>query len=328
MSDSEIKEGVLRTPDDRFEGLSGYDFEPNYIEVHDLRMHYVDEGSAKSSPVLLLHGEPSWSYLYRKMIPPLRDAGHRVIAPDLVGFGRSDKYKDQKAYSYQMHVDMMVEFVRKLDLNHAALFVQDWGGLIGLRVLAEEPDRFDRVVVSNTGLPDAGGIMGYLGNMLFKIKVWSERKVALGESWDDITITRWVAYSQQADDFPVGQIIQAATMVELPTDVLAGYEAPFPTDDYKAAARVMPSLIPTQLRENHEAWKQVLSKWEKPFLTAFSDGDPITRSMEPEFHKRVPGAKGQAHVTLRGARHFVQEDKGEELAQVIIEFIENTRGDA
>ena len=324
MRDIELMEGVIRTPDERFKNLSGYDFDPNYIEINNLRMHFVDEGSKDSKPILLLHGEPSWSYLYRKMIPPLRNAGYRVIAPDLIGFGRSDKFKDKKKYSYQFHVDMMVEFVRKLKLANATLFVQDWGGLIGLRVVAEEPDRFDRIVVSNTGLPAAGGALGLLGKFLFRMQVWAEGKVALGESWDDITITRWVAYSRQAHDFPVGQIIQAATMTELTADVLAGYEAPFPGDDYKAAARIMPSLIPTQLRQNHKAWKQVFSKWEKPLLTAFSDGDPITRSMVQEFQERVPGAKGQAHVTITGARHFVQEDKGEELAQLILDFIEKT----
>jgi len=324
MRDVDLMKGVIRTPDARFENLSGYDFAPNYIEINNLRMHFVDEGPKDSKPILLLHGEPSWSYLYRKMIPPLRNAGYRVVAPDLIGFGRSDKFKDKKKYSYQFHVDMMVEFVRKLDLVNTTLFVQDWGGLIGLRVVAEEPDRFDRIVVSNTGLPDAGGALGFLGKFLFKIQVLAEGKVALGESWDDITLTRWVAYSRQTHDFPVGQIIQAATMTDLSADVMAGYEAPFPNDEYKAAARIMPSLIPTQLRQNHKAWKQVFSKWDKPLLTAFSDRDPITRSMVREFQERVPGANGQAHVTITGARHFVQEDKGEELAQVILDFIRKT----
>lgn len=324
MRDVELMEGVIRTPDERFENLSGYDFDPNYVEINNLRIHFVDEGPKDSKPILLLHGEPSWSYLYRKMIPPLRNAGYRVIAPDLIGFGRSDKFKEKKKYSYQFHVAMMVEFVRKLALVNTTLFVQDWGGLIGLRVVAEEPERFARIVVSNTGLPDAGGILGLLGNLLFKIQVWTERKFVFGESWDDITFTRWVAYSRQAHDFPISQIMQTATMTELTADVLAGYEAPFPTDEYKAAARIMPSLALTQLRQNHRAWKQVFSKWEKPLLTAFSDGDPITRSMVGEFQERVPGAKGQAHVTITGARHFVQEDKGEELAQVILDFIGNT----
>ena len=324
MTDFEIQEGVLRTPDDRFKTLSGYDFKPNYMMINDLRMHYVDEGPKESNSVLLLHGEPSWSYLYRKMIPPLRDAGHRVIAPDLIGFGRSDKFKDKKRYSYQFQVDMMVDFVKQLELTNITLFVQDWGGLIGLRVVAEEPDRFDRIIVSNTGLPDAEGLMGYLGNILFRLKVWSEGKVSLDESWDDISLTRWVAYSRQTTDFPIGKIVQKATIRELTSDVISGYEAPFPNDDYKAAARVMPSLIPTQLRKNNQVWKQVYNKWEKPLLIAFSDGDPITRGGDVIFRKRVPGAKKQQHVTIKDAGHFVQEDKGEELAEVIINFIEKT----
>lgn len=328
MSDYKVKEGVLRTPEERFENLSGYAFHPNYIEIKGLRMHFVDEGSKESNPILLLHGEPSWSYLYRKMIPPLRDAGYRVIAPDLIGFGRSDKFKDQKKYSYRFHVEMMTVFVRQLELNHITLFVQDWGGLIGLRVVAEAPNRFERIIASNTGLPDASGILGLLGKFLFRLQVLAEGKVAFGEAWEDITLTRWVAYSRQAKDFPIGQIIQAATLTELTADILAGYEAPFPHNEYKAAARIMPSLIPTQLRQNHQAWKQVFSKWEKPFLTAFSDGDPITRDMAKEFQERIPGAKGQAHVTIRNARHFVQKDKGEELAQVIIAFIESSKSDA
>ena len=324
MSAVEIREGVLRTPDERFENLSGYAFAPNYIEINDLRIHFVDEGPRESKPILLLHGEPSWSYLYRKMIPLLRDAGYRVIAPDLIGFGRSDKFKDKKEYSYQFHVDMMVEFVKKLELTNLTLFVQDWGGLIGLRVVAEEPDRFDRIIVSNTGLPDAEGLMGYLGNILFRLKVWSEGKVSLDESWNDISLTRWVAYSRKTTDFPIGKILQKATINELTPDVISGYEAPFPNDDYKAAARVMPSLIPTQLRKNNQVWKQVYNKWEKPLLIAFSDGDPITRGGDVIFRKRVPGAKKQQHVTIKDAGHFVQEDKGEELAEVIIYFIEKT----
>ena len=324
MNDNPIKEGVIRTPDERFENLPGYNFKANYITIDGLRMHYLNEGPVDANPVLLLHGDPSWSYLYRKMIPPLVDAGHRVIAPDLIGFGRSDKYLSRGKYSYQMQVDMMVEFVRKIGLERITLFVQDWGGLIGLRALAVEPHRYDRIIVSNTGLPDADGIMGYLGKYLFKLKVWSEGNVSLGDSWEGITLTQWVAYSRRAKEFPIGTILQKATVNELSPEILRAYEAPFLNDDYKVAARVMPSLIPTQLRENNRAWKQVLEKWEKPLLTAFSDSDPITRGGESVFLKRVPGAKAHAHIKIKGAGHFVQEDKGEELAQVIIDFIEKT----
>ena len=319
-----VKEGVLRTPDERFENLSGYPFKPNYIEIEGLRLHYLDEGPGQANPVLLLHGEPTWSYLYRRMIPPLIKAKHRVVAPDLIGFGRSDKFLEKGRYTYQFHVDIMTQFVRLLQLSRITLFAQDWGGLIGLRVVANEPGRFARIVVSNTGLPHAGGLSGLVVNFLFKMKVRAKGRVTFSESREDISLTRWVAYTQKAADLPIGPIMQTATERELTKDILAGYEAPFPNNDFKAAARIMPSLITSQLWENHRAWKQIFTTWTKPFLTAFSDGDPITRNMVIEFQKRIPGASGQPHVTIKGARHFVQEDKGEELADVLIEFIKRT----
>jgi haloalkane dehalogenase len=314
----------LRTPDERFENLPGYDFAPHYIVIQGLRLHYVDEGPATAKPILLLHGEPSWSYLYRKMIPILVQAGHRVIAPDLIGFGRSDKLPKKRDYSHQMHVDIMTEFTQRLDLQGITMFVQDWGGLIGLRVVAEVPDLFDRIAAGNTGLPDAGGIKGRIGPLLFKLNVWAQGRPKLDGPWEDVSLLCWVAYSRTAREFPIGPIIQRATLTDLPPDILAAYEAPFPDDRYKEAARIMPSLIPSQLLENHRAWERVLSKWEKPFLTTFSDSDPITRGGERVFQRRVPGARNQPHVTIKGAGHFLQEDKGEELARVINGFIERT----
>lgn len=316
--------GALRTPDERFANLPGYNFEPNYVVIRDLRLHYVDEGPADAAQILLLHGEPSWSYLYRKMIPILLRGGHRVISPDLVGFGRSDKLPRKKDYSHQMHVDIMTAFIRQLNLSEITLFAQDWGGLIGLRVVAQEPDRFARIVVGNTGLPDAGGFLGYVGPILFKLKVWLQGKISMDDLRQELTLFRWVAYSRTAQDFPIGEIVQHATTSNLPPEVMAAYDAPFPDDRYKAGARIMPTLIPSELIANHKAWKEVLSKWEKPFLTAFSDGDPITRGGEKIFQARVPGAKGQSHVTIKGAGHFLQEDKGQELAQVVLDFIERT----
>lgn len=319
-----VKAGVLRTPDEQFVNLPGYNFEPHYIVIQDLRLHYVDEGPADAAPILLLHGEPSWSYLYRKMIPILLQGGHRVIAPDLVGFGRSDKLLDKKDYSYQMHIDIMTAFIRQLNLREITLFAQDWGGLIGLRIVAQEPDRFARIIVSNTGLPDAGGLMGYIGPILFKLKVWLEGKISLDDLRQERTLLRWVAYSRTAQEFPVGEIVQISTRSELPPEVMAAYDAPFPDDRYKAGARIMPSLIPSQLIQNYQAWEKVFRKWHKPFLTAFSNGDPFTRGGQRGFQKRIPGAQGQPHVTIKGADHFLQEDKGEELAQVIVDFIERT----
>jgi haloalkane dehalogenase len=314
-------EGILRTPESRFENLPDYPFSPNYAEIEGLRIHYVDEGPKDAPPVLLMHGEPSWSYLYRKMIPPLNEAGHRTIAPDLVGFGRSDKLPRTKDYSYQMLVDIMTEFVKQLDLQNITLLGQDWGGLIGLRILGEQPDRFARVVAANTGLPAAKGIAGRIGYTLFRLQVMREGKVSMEELQEKPNFVRWVAYSRTVSTIPIGDILQSGTVTNLPPEVIQAYEAPFPDDRYKACARIFPSLVPSQLRENQRVWDEVLSKWEKPFLTAFSDLDPITGGNERLFQKLIPGAQNREHVTIKGAGHFLQEDKGEELVQVILDII-------
>ncbi|HSE97121.1 MAG TPA: haloalkane dehalogenase [Blastocatellia bacterium] len=290
----------IRTPDERFEKLPGYDFVPHYIEVAGLRMHYVDEGPPQSDPVLLLHGEPSWSYLYRKMIPVLTAARRRAIAPDLFGFGRSDKPVARADYSYLMHVESITAFIEALDLRNITLVGQDWGGLIGLRVAAENPARFARIVAANTGLPT-------------------------GDQPVTEAFMRWQQYSQTVENFHAGGIVKGACVTELSAEVIAAYNAPFPDDRYKAGARQFPVLVPTSpddpaAEANRRAW-EVLRRWEKPFLTAFSDGDPVTRGGERVFQKLVPGAQGQPHVTITGAGHFLQEDKGEELAEVVIDFI-------
>ena len=291
---------VLRTPDDRFEGLAGYAFTPHYIEDDGVRIHYVDEGPADAAPVLFLHGEPSWSYLYRTMIPILVRAGHRCVAPDLVGFGRSDKPASQQDYSYQRHVDWMRALITALDLRGVVLFCQDWGGLIGLRVLTGAPDRFARVVVSNTGLPT-------------------------GDAKPAEAFLRWRQYSQTTPNFHIGGIVQGGCVNDLPAEVIAAYDAPFPDDRYKAGARQFPLLVPTEPNDpaseaNRKAW-QILKQWKKPLLTAFSDGDPVTKGGERPFQKLVPGAQNQPHVTIKGAGHFLQEDKGEELASMVANFI-------
>ncbi len=294
---------ALRTPEDRFVDLPGYEFESHYVEIDGLRMHYVDEGPADAAPVLLLHGEPSWSYLYRKMIPPLVAAGHRVIAPDLIGFGKSDKPTRQSDYSYAGHVAWMWQFVEALDLNDITLFCQDWGSLIGLRVAAENESRFDRIALGNGGLPTGD----HEPPRVFKI---------------------WRAFARWSPWFPIGRIIQKATVSDLQHDVVAAYDAPFPSAKYKAGTRAFPKLVPTTPDDpasdaNRAAWK-VFENWEKPFLTTFSNRDPITRPMVKPFQERVPGAKDQQHVTIRDAGHFLQEDKGEELAAVLIRFTEKS----
>jgi len=299
----------LRTPDERFADLPGYPFAPHYVQVPDgeggtLRLHYVDEGPRDGAVVLLLHGEPSWSYLYRKMIPPIVAAGHRAIAPDLIGFGRSDKPTQQSDYTYQRHVDWITSFVEQLDLRGITYFGQDWGALIGLRVAAEHEARFARIIIGNGGLPT-------------------------GDRPPNEAFMRWQRFSQTAPAFEIGRIIQGGTATTLPEDVVAAYDAPFPDDSYKAGARIFPSLVPTTpddpaAEANRRAW-EVLQRWEKPFLTAFSDSDPITKGGERVFQSLVPGAKGQPHTTIAGAGHFLQEDKGEELAKVVVDFIARTK---
>jgi haloalkane dehalogenase len=315
------RERILRTPDARFEDLPDYDFQPNYMEIAGLRIHYVDEGPKDATPILLMHGEPSWSYLYRKMIPPLANEGFRVIAPDLFGFGKSDKPSRTSDYSHTRHVNVVHEFVRGLDLRNITLFCQDWGGLIGLRVVGEEPQRFSRIIAANTGLPSARGLRAIFGYPLFKIQIRRLGKVTQEQLQEHSNLMRWVAFSKTVSELPIGPILQMATMSNLSSDVIRAYEAPFPDESYKAAARIMPYLVPSELSKNRKVWDNVLSKWEKPFLTAFSDRDPITRGGERYFQKMIPGAKGQHHVTIRDAGHFLQEDKGEDLSQIILNFI-------
>jgi len=312
----EVAPGIYRTPDERFANLQDFPYQPNYMQIGDYRIHYLDEGPADGDPILLIHGEPTWSFLFRKMIPILTAAGHRVIAPDLVGFGRSDKPADQDDYSYQLQVDTMLELIQRLGIQNATFFGQDWGGLVGLRLVAAEPDRFARVVVSNTGLPAEEGFQGWIGYPLFKLSVWWTGALTMEELQSEVTFPRWVAYSHNVDDLPIGELMSFMGAKDQEATA-RGYEAPFPDVRYKAGAHVMPYLVPSQLRENAEAWK-VLEAWDKPFLVAFTDSDPITRGGEQAFLSRVPTAQ---NITIRGAGHFVQEDAGEQLAGIINDFI-------
>jgi haloalkane dehalogenase len=295
---------ILRTPDERFADLPGYAFAPHYVDLDaGLRMHYIDEGARDAAAVLMLHGEPSWSYLYRKMIPVITAAGLRAVAPDLIGFGRSDKPAAQDDYTYAAHVGWIAAFLDKYDLRGITLVCQDWGGLIGLRVAAEHPDRFARIVAANTFLPT-------------------------GDQHPGDAFLRWQEFSQKAPSLPIGNIVNGGCTTDLPPEIIAAYDAPFPDDTYKAGARVFPRLVPTQPDDpasdaNRRAW-EVLRGWEKPFLTAFSDGDPITRGADRRFHDLVPGTKGMPHTTITGAGHFLQEDRGEELARVVVDFIRAT----
>ena len=294
---------VLRTPDDRFAGLSDFPYPPNYAEITDadgtpLRIHSVDAGRTDAPTVLLMHGEPSWSYLYRHIILALLARGYRVIAPDLVGFGRSDKPAAQADYSYERHVKWMGGWLAAQRTGEITLFCQDWGGLIGLRLVAAFPDRFKRVVVANTGLPT--GTRSSPG------------------------FDQWLQFSQGVPVFPVGGIVDMGSSRELSAAEKAAYDAPFPDESYKAGARRFPTLVPItpqhpSVDENKAAWK-VLEAFDKPFLTAFSDDDAVTRGGEKIFQERVPGARGQPHVTLHGG-HFLQEDCPSEIVDLIDTFI-------
>lgn len=299
---------ILRTADERFEGLPDWPFSPRHVQVDagdgtPLRIVHVDEGPADAAPVLLMHGEPSWSYLYRHMIPPLVAAGHRVLAPDLVGFGRSDKPVDQAEYTYERHVGWMLQWLAEVDLHDITLVCQDWGGLIGLRLLTAEPDRFSRVVVANTFLPT-------------------------GDRDPGEAFRRWQRFSQEVEVFDCGAVVSMGCTSELAPEVVAAYNAPFPDQRHTAGARRFPMLVPTTPDDpsagpNRAAW-EVLEAWEKPLLTAFSDKDPVTAGADRAFRERVPGAAGQPHTVIEGGGHFLQEDRGPELAAVVIDLIART----
>lgn len=296
----QVKPGVLRTPDVCFANLIDFPFQPHYVEVDGLRVHFLDEGPRDAAPLLLMHGEPTWSYLYRKMIPVLTAAGHRCIAPDLIGFGRSDKLDNRIDYSYQFHVDVINGFVRALDLKKIILFGQDWGGLIGTRVLVDQPDRFDRLIVANTGLPTG------------------DHKPTEG-------FMRWFHYSQTVENFHVGGIVKGGCATKMSAETVAAYDAPFPSEEYKEGTRAFPLLVPVRPDDpasdaNRKAW-EFLKQWPGKVLTLFSDQDPVTAGGYKPFQKLMPGAKDQPHETIENAGHFLQEDKGEEIAGKIVTWL-------
>ena len=330
---NEIKNGVLRTPDERFQNLKDYPYQPNYMMIDGLRIHYLDEGPKNADPIFLLHGEPAWSYLFRKMIPILTAQGHRVIVPDCVGFGKSDKFISKFDYSYKHHVDVMKELVERLNLKNAAFFGQDWGGLVGLRVVAELPDRFSHVVVSNTGMPARSGLSAWIFEKLVQLRVWWIGPITFEELMSKaegaLTIenpspslgismfSNWIAYSYYAKDMNIAGIIENFGRLDLSEAEAYAYEAPYPSGKYKAGAHVWPYLIPTQLTENEKLWQEVFEKWDKPFLVAFGENERITLAMKDVFLERIPNP---TVITLGGASHFVQEEVGPGLAQIISDF--------
>jgi haloalkane dehalogenase len=286
---------VFRTPDERFKGLPGFDFEPRYEELDGLRLHYLDEGDG--DPIVCFHGEPTWSYLYRKMIPPLVQAGHRVIAPDYAGFGRSDKPTDRERYTYDRHVELMTSLLDRLDVRGATAVVQDWGGPIGLRWATENPSRAERLVIMNTGL--------FTGQVNEAFMAWRN-------------------FAERNPDLPVGFVIQGGTATDVPQEVIDAYEAPWPTPESKAGAAQFPLLVPISDDApgvvEMTAARERLGSWDNPVLVAFSDSDPI---FPPKAGQRfvdfIPGAVGL--TVIEGAAHFLQEDRGEQIAAEINQFL-------
>jgi len=334
---------VLRTPDEHFENLPGYPFAPHYSDVPDgeggkLRIHHVEQGPVDGKVILCMHGQPSWSYLYRHMLPLLASAGFRAIAPDLVGYGRSDKPTRREDFSYQRQVDWLTAWLVHNDIRDATLIGQDWGGLIGLRMVAENPDRFASVVIANSGLPAPTDVSPERAKA---VREWRENTPpleildvmnALGNpdrQHPERTFAYWQKWTWETEDLPVSLVIASSLDGRTPLpEEIAAYDAPFPDASYKMGPRAMPSQVPTlsddpSLPANLAAWK-VLSKWEKPFLCAFSDNDPVTAGGEKVLLERIPGTKDQPHKKIKGGGHFLQEGRGEELAQVVIDFLKNT----
>lgn len=300
----------LRTPDDRFDDLPGFAYEPHYVEVTagpdtgTARLAYVDEGPADAPVVLCLHGEPSWSFLYRHMIPVLVDAGFRVVAPDLIGFGRSDKPAARSDCTYQRHADWLrCALFDRLELTDITLVCQDWGGLLGLRLVGEHPERFARVVAANTFLPT-------------------------GERHPGEAFLAWQRFSQEVPEFPTGFIVNSGCTTDLAPEVMAAYDAPYPDESYKEAARQFPMLVPTSTDDpasaaNQAAWS-TLMRFARPFLCAFGDSDPVTKGADRPLRTLIAGAQGQPHTTIEGGGHFIQEDRGPELARVVIDLVAAT----
>jgi haloalkane dehalogenase len=324
----------LRTPDERFENLADFPFQPHYQQISDgeggeLRVHYLDEGPAEAPVVLLLHGQPSWCYLYRYMIAPLLDAGFRVIAPDLIGFGRSDKPTEITHYSYASHIAWMSDWLNALGLNDITLFCQDWGSLIGLRLVTAFPQRFAHVVLANGGMPTGMVPKEFTEPLKEAYKTLPVVQAEeLGERFQDTSgipgFLYWRKFCAQSPDLEIGRVMQSASATPLTAEEVAAYNAPFPDQTFMAGARRFPSLVPLfhdepEVEENKAAW-DILRQFNKPFMTAFGDNDPVTAGGELQFQQEVPGAQGVAHRTIANAGHFLQQEQPEQCVQAILDI--------
>jgi haloalkane dehalogenase len=323
-----------RTPDDRFENLADFSFQPHYQLIADgeggeLRLHYLDEGPADAPIVLLLHGQPSWCYLYRYMIPPLLEAGFRVVAPDLVGFGRSDKPTRIEDYSYAGHIAWVSAWLTALDLDGITLFCQDWGSLIGLRLVTAFPERFSHVVLSNGGMPTGMVPKEFTEPLKEAYKTLPVVQAEeLGDRFRDTSgipgFLYWRKFCAESPDLEIGRVMQASSNTPLTAEEVAAYSAPFPDQDFMAGVRRFPSLVPLfhdepEVEENKAAW-EILRRFDKPFMTAFGDNDPVTAGGEKQFQKEVPGAQGVAHRVITNAGHFLQQEQPEQCVQAILDI--------
>lgn len=316
----------ITTPEQAFTNLLDYPFLPNYIDVNGMRMHYLDEGSHNDKTIFLLHGQPSWSYLYRHMIPLLVSAGYRVIAPDLIGFGKSDKPVSSDSHTYANHVDWMSQFVTQLGVSHAAAFMQDWGGMIGLRVLAQQPEWLDRLIVANTALAEMHGLEKFMVPKVLKVMAAMAGKPSLSTLSNNINYGNWAGYFRHAPKLEIGQVLQALTTQPLSLAEIQAYNAPFPSPEYYAAPRKMPEIVATELDQVNADWEK-LKQWSKPVLTLFSDKDPFLadRDYDKKFQHNFSGAAHQPHTTITNASHFLQEDQPKQLADKVIHWLQHTR---
>lgn len=311
----------ITTPSNRFENLKDYPFRPNYINVDGMRMHYVDEGKDNKKTIFLFHGQPSWSYLYRHMIPLLVKEGYRVIAPDLIGFGKSDKPIHEYNHTYTNHVRWVTSFIDQLNIKNATAFMQDWGGMIGLRVLANRPDWLDRLIVSNTALAEIKGIAKFIFPKVMKWMGNASKQPTIDKLAKKQSFSNWAGYFSKSTNLEVGKVMQILTTSSLDQEEMQAYDAPFPNNKFYAGPRTMPQIIATDLNEVNADW-QKLKQWNKPVLTLFSDKDPFLagKGYDKIFQKNFKGAAHQPHQTIKNASHFLQEDQSQMLVEQIIKW--------